>query len=218
MGVITTAVATLFGGDPTTAFIASVATAVALFATWFLWRLNTKDGARDQTAPPFIWKEVPPSDHVPGQDPAPGAHSRLSSTRLPVEEQRVRSKAFYNLMASRRSLRFFSSDPIDQEVLDTVVATAGTAPSGAHKQPWVFCVVKDPQARMEIRKLVEAEEAINYERRMKKTWVQVSCRAFKGDTDISLNFESRFRMLITWSTPSTTMGCPSNRTSPTHPH
>lgn len=137
MGVITTAVATLFGGDPTTAFIASVATAVALFATWFLWRLNTKDGARDQTAPPFIWKEVPPSDHVPGQDPAPGAHSRLSSTRLPVEEQRVRSKAFYNLMASRRSLRFFSSDPIDQEVLDTVVATAGTAPSGAHKQPYV---------------------------------------------------------------------------------
>jgi len=99
-------------------------------------------------------------------------HAQLKATRLSPEDERARSKAFYELMASRRSLRFFSSDPVDDTVLGNVIATAGTAPSGAHKQPWVFGVVRDPATKMEIRKLVEAEEMINYERRMKKSWVK----------------------------------------------
>lgn len=43
--------------------------------------------------------------------------------------------------------------------------------SQAHKQPWVFAVVKDSIAKHKIRELVEAEEEINYSRRMRKSWV-----------------------------------------------
>ena len=44
-------------------------------------------------------------------------------------------------MNGRRSLRFYSKDPIPQEVIDNVIKTAGTSPSGAHTEPWTYVVV-----------------------------------------------------------------------------
>ena len=127
----------------------------------------------------FTWQELPPtntsttSSSTNEEDGATG-HAKLVATRLPVSEQRSRASAFHKLMSSRRSMRFFSPDPVDDEVLAKAIATAGTAPSGAHKQPWVFCVVRDQETKDRIRELVEAEELVNYERRMKKASLTVA--------------------------------------------
>lgn len=44
----------------------------------------------------------------------------------------------------------------------------GTAPSGAHTEPWTYVVVADPEVKQKIREIVEEEEKINYEKRMGK--------------------------------------------------
>eukprot|EP00483_Globobulimina_turgida_P001694 UN01696 len=74
-------------------------------------------------------------------------------------------------MDMRRSFRHFSDEPVDIEVVRNCIATANTSPSGAHTSPWTFIVVADLEKRREIRKVVEAEEQINYDRRMKQSWV-----------------------------------------------
>lgn len=47
----------------------------------------------------------------------------------------------------------------------------GTAPSGAHTEPWTFVVVKDPDMKHKIREIIEEEEEINYLKRMGQRWV-----------------------------------------------
>ena len=44
-------------------------------------------------------------------------------------------------MNGRRTLRFYSEKKIPKEVIDNIIATAGTAPSGAHTEPWTYVVV-----------------------------------------------------------------------------
>lgn len=46
----------------------------------------------------------------------------------------------------------------------------GTSPSGAHTEPWTFCVIQDAQIKHEIRNIVEAEEYLNYNQRMSRQW------------------------------------------------
>lgn len=48
---------------------------------------------------------------------------------------------------------------------------AGTAPSGAHTEPWTFVVVSDPETKHQIRLIVEEEEEMNYRQRMGDKWV-----------------------------------------------
>ncbi|XP_037666779.1 iodotyrosine deiodinase 1 isoform X2 [Choloepus didactylus] len=48
---------------------------------------------------------------------------------------------------------------------------SGTAPSGAHTEPWTFVVVKDPDMKHKIREIIEEEEEINYTKRMGHRWV-----------------------------------------------
>jgi len=52
-----------------------------------------------------------------------------------------------------------------------LIKTAGTAPSGANKQPWCFIIVTDPELKREIRIAAELEEKQNYEHRMSKEWL-----------------------------------------------
>lgn len=49
---------------------------------------------------------------------------------------------------------------------------AGTAPSGAHTEPWTFVVVSDPDTKHRIRLLVEEEEEVNYRQRMGANWIK----------------------------------------------
>jgi iodotyrosine deiodinase len=83
-----------------------------------------------------------------------------------------RSRDFYHEMDKRRTMRMFSDTPVSRDVIEHLLMTAGTAPSGAHKQPWTFCAVSDPQIKAQIREAAEKEEYINYHGRMSEEWLQ----------------------------------------------
>ncbi|HLT37095.1 MAG TPA: nitroreductase family protein, partial [Enhygromyxa sp.] len=68
----------------------------------------------------------------------------LAFERLPEAEMRARAEGHFALHDRRRSVRQFSADPIPLDVVRRAIHTAGTAPSGAHKQPWRFVLVTDP--------------------------------------------------------------------------
>jgi nitroreductase len=81
-----------------------------------------------------------------------------------------RARAFRASLAQRRSVREFSPRPVPLSVLDECIATAGSAPSGANRQPWTFVVVTDPVVKRAIRAGAEAEEREFYERRISDEW------------------------------------------------
>ncbi|MEY3398012.1 MAG: hypothetical protein RL220_606 [Bacteroidota bacterium] len=72
----------------------------------------------------------------------------------------------------RRSIREFSDEPVESELINQIISIAGTAPSGANKQPWSFCVVQNPVVKREIRLAAEAEEMRNYNGRMSDEWLR----------------------------------------------
>jgi iodotyrosine deiodinase len=94
----------------------------------------------------------------------------LAFERLPEAEMRARAEAHFALHDRRRSVRQFSAEPIPLDVVRRAVQTAGTAPSGAHKQPWRFVLVTDQQIKKQIREAAEAEERETYEHRMSDEW------------------------------------------------
>lgn len=74
-------------------------------------------------------------------------------------------------MERRRSVRQFSTEPVPRRVLEQALRIAGTAPSGAHQQPWTFVVVSDPEIKERIRAAAEEEERRSYEGRMPREWL-----------------------------------------------
>jgi len=89
---------------------------------------------------------------------------------LTTEEQLQKSESFYQLLDKRRSVRDYSDKPIDIKVIENIIKAAGTAPSGAHKQPWTFCVVSNPELKTKIREAAEEEEKKSYGGRMSERW------------------------------------------------
>jgi iodotyrosine deiodinase len=81
-----------------------------------------------------------------------------------------KSADYYLCMNGRRSVRKFSDKPIPKEVINNLLLTASTAPSGAHKQPWTFCVVSNPEIKKQIRVEAEKEEHESYTSRMSEEW------------------------------------------------
>jgi len=150
----------------------SVAVAFAL-----AWLRSRRERARCDSSKSVIaaWKQLPPPEakDVEAKDfGETDLQAKLVTTRLPVSEMRMRANAFFELMNTRRTMRFYSSDDVPMDVLESCLATAGTSPSGAHHQPWFFAVVRNGAIKKRIRDLVEDEEKVNYERRMRKSWVQ----------------------------------------------
>jgi nitroreductase len=90
----------------------------------------------------------------------------------PETEVLERSASFYNEMNKRRSVRDISDRPIPHDVILNLVKTASTAPSGAHKQPWTFCIVSDPEIKKSIREAAEKEEYESYNNRMSDEWLK----------------------------------------------
>lgn len=82
-----------------------------------------------------------------------------------------RSVDFYRWCSKRRSVRDFSDRPIPKEVIENIILAASTAPSGAHKQPWSFCVVCDLQLKRQIKEAAEKEEFESYNGRLPKEWL-----------------------------------------------
>ena len=82
------------------------------------------------------------------------------------------STQFMNVMATRRSVREFSDEDIPDIVLENIIRTAMSAPSGANKEPWQFSVVKDKTVKKKIRKAAEAEEKKFYKERATEEWLK----------------------------------------------
>ena len=83
-----------------------------------------------------------------------------------------RSEAYYQHLDQRRSVRDFSDRPVPRAVIENLLLAAGTAPSGAHKQPWTFCAVQNPVLKHQIRLAAEQEEAESYGHRMPPEWLE----------------------------------------------
>ena len=96
---------------------------------------------------------------------------KFEHERLETEESMKRGEAFYELMKKRRSIREFSPEIFDVKLLEYAIKTAGTAPSGANKQPWKFIIVESPEIKKKIRIAAEKEERESYERRMPQSWL-----------------------------------------------
>lgn len=88
-----------------------------------------------------------------------------------AEEMTQRSKSFYEWVNQRRTVRDFSNKAVPKEVIENILKAASTAPSGAHKQPWTFCVVSNPELKKQIRQAAEQEEHESYTSRMSEEWL-----------------------------------------------
>ncbi len=95
----------------------------------------------------------------------------LEFMERPCTEMRQRAKEFYQLLSNRRTVREFSQRPIPEEVLEDCLRSAGTAPSGANRQPWHFAVVQNAQLKQEIRRGAEEEEQEFYDSRAPQAWL-----------------------------------------------
>ncbi|MEQ8519574.1 MAG: nitroreductase family protein [Cytophagales bacterium] len=88
------------------------------------------------------------------------------------EEMLIRSRQLRDFSEKRRSIRFFSDKDFPESILEEIILTANTAPSGAHKQPWTFCLVRDKKIKQKIREAAEKEEYDSYHGRMSETWLK----------------------------------------------
>lgn len=95
----------------------------------------------------------------------------LPFTRYPESEMHERAARFYRELDARRSTRVFAPDPVPVELIEAAIASASTAPSGAHKQPWRFVATSSAEVKRRIREAAEEEERVNYlENRMNEEW------------------------------------------------
>lgn len=89
----------------------------------------------------------------------------------PREPPEAAARRFYEVMRQRRSVRMFSDRPVSRETIEWICMAAGTAPSGANKQPWRFVCVSDPDLKKQIRIGAEQEEHEFYTRRASERWL-----------------------------------------------
>lgn len=99
-------------------------------------------------------------------------HIGYQSEKFSEATMLERSEEYYKWLDKRRSVRHFSNKNVSQSVIENIIKSAGTAPSGAHKQPWKFCVVSNPELKTQIRKAAEKEEEENYNSRMSERWLK----------------------------------------------
>ena len=90
----------------------------------------------------------------------------------PDDDPIAASKRVYDIMNQRRTVRMFSDKPVARETIENIIHAAGTAPSGAHKQPWRFVAVQDAALKKEIRDAAEEEEREFYTRRASEEWLR----------------------------------------------
>ena len=96
----------------------------------------------------------------------------LELERLPIEIALERSRAFLALMQTRRSIRHFSPQPVEPDLIENAIRTAGSAPSGANQQPWTFVVVTSEQTKRALREAAEREEKLLYRERASDEYLE----------------------------------------------
>lgn len=96
----------------------------------------------------------------------------LDFDRHPPGQMLDRAQEFFARMERRRSVRQFSSDPVPRRLIEVAIATASTAPSGAHRQPWTFVAVQDQEIKQQLRRAAEEEEREFYANKASEDWLE----------------------------------------------
>ena len=97
----------------------------------------------------------------------------MNFQEVSAAEMLERANEYFNRMNDRRTTRHFSSKEVSQDLIELAIKTAGTAPSGAHHQPWTFVAISDFEIKSKIREAAEKEERKFYEERMPDEWAEV---------------------------------------------
>ena len=97
---------------------------------------------------------------------------RYNHKKKNSQELLEHSHNFMQLMLSRRSIRDFSSKEVPDKVIENILKTAISSPSGANKQPWSFVVVKSKGLKKKIRIAAEKEEKKFYSQRATDEWLK----------------------------------------------
>ncbi|PHS53838.1 MAG: nitroreductase family protein [Lutibacter sp.] len=98
-------------------------------------------------------------------------HIRYKQKTYSLEEMKNRSENYFKWIDNRRSVREFSEKHIPIDIIENIIKSASTAPSGANKQPWTFCLVQNKVLKKKIRDAAEKEERISYSDRMSNEWL-----------------------------------------------
>lgn len=91
---------------------------------------------------------------------------------FPEPEMRDRARAFYAEIRGRRTVRAFSQRLVPRDIIETCLLTAGSAPSGANRQPWHFVAIGHGPLRRRIRDAAEAEERAFYDSKAGAAWLR----------------------------------------------
>lgn len=118
-------------------------------------------------------------------------HIPFEHNRYPEKTMVDRADAFYEMMNTRRSIRFYSDDPVPRHLIERAILTASTAPSGAHMQPWTFVAISDPAVKRKIRIAAEKEEKESYGGRMSEEWLEALA-------PFGTNWEKPFLETVPW--------------------
>ncbi len=87
------------------------------------------------------------------------------------QEMFLRARGVLDVLLSRRTLRDFSDRPVPRCIIETCIAAAGTAPSGANHQPWHFVAISNPDMKRKIRIAAEDEERAFYAGKASAEWL-----------------------------------------------
>lgn len=118
-------------------------------------------------------------------------HIPLDFQEYPPEEMLQKAEQFYQVMNKRRSVRYFSEKPVPKSLIERAIQTAGTAPSGAHGQPWRFVAISSATLKKEIRIEAEKEEYESYHSRMSDEWL-------KALAPIGTDWQKPFLETVPW--------------------
>tara|TARA_B100000902_G_scaffold24484_1_gene29468 strand:- start:1689 stop:2363 length:675 start_codon:yes stop_codon:yes gene_type:complete len=97
----------------------------------------------------------------------------LEFSQISMEKMSGNASKFFEMMKKRRTTRHFSEKQVPRELIEMAIKTAGTAPSGAHLQPWTFVAISNEDLKIKIRRAAEEEERKTYSERMPEAWAEL---------------------------------------------
>ncbi len=103
--------------------------------------------------------------------PQPAPFVPLQFTRRSTQDSLESAADFFARMDRRRTTRQFSTDPVPRELIERAIRTAGTAPSGAHQQPWTFVAISNAELKQRLRNAAEEEEHAFYHGKAPEQWL-----------------------------------------------
>ncbi|MCF8059689.1 MAG: nitroreductase family protein [Bacteriovoracaceae bacterium] len=82
------------------------------------------------------------------------------------------SRDLSKVFTRRRTIRQFSPEKPNRELIENAVDVARLSPSGANRQPWTFAIIESVELKKEIRVLSEIEEKRFYIEKPNHKWVE----------------------------------------------